>query len=166
MRLRPYGEEDFDLSLAIETDAETMKYLGGARPREDVINAHRVRVATAAAPGALYFTVIPDEGERAAGSIGIWETEHGGEKIHEMGWSLLPEFHGRGLATAAGREVLALARRDPGISAVHAFPGADNGPSNAICRKLGFELVGEYDIVFSGRPLRCNHWRIDVSRPG
>ena len=34
----------------------------------------------------------------------------------------------------------------------HAFPSVDNAPSNAICRKLGFELLGACDFEFPTRP--------------
>ena len=46
---------------------------------------------------------------------------------------------------------------------MHAFPMVVNAPSNAICRKLGFTLLGEVD--FPGRRggfVRCNDWRIDL----
>ena len=44
---------------------------------------------------------------------------------------------------------------------VHAFPATSNGPSNGICRSLGFTLLGEQDVTFAGRVLRSNHWLID-----
>ena len=46
---------------------------------------------------------------------------------------------------------------------MHAFPKIDNGPLNAICRKLGFTLVEEID--FPARQegfVRCNDWRFDL----
>jgi RimJ/RimL family protein N-acetyltransferase len=46
---------------------------------------------------------------------------------------------------------------------VYAFPSVDNAPSNAICRKVGFELLGEKDFEYPpGNPLRCNEWRFDL----
>ena len=33
--------------------------------------------------------------------------------------------------------------------------------SNALCRKFGFELIGEETIDYGGRALRCNHWVLD-----
>jgi RimJ/RimL family protein N-acetyltransferase len=162
MRLIPYADEHLWLSLALEEDTEAMKNLGGPRPREAILKVHPRRVAEADGLG-LFLVIIPDEGNRPAGTIGIWESEHEGSKIYEMGWMLLPEFHGRGIATEAGRMVLERARADPLIDAVYAFPGSDNGASNAICRKLGFEKVGETDVDFSGRMLHVNSWRLDLS---
>ena len=41
---------------------------------------------------------------------------------------------------------------------MHAFPPVTNAPSNALCRKFGFTLLGQRDFVYAGRTLRCNHW--------
>jgi RimJ/RimL family protein N-acetyltransferase len=37
-----------------------------------------------------------------------------------------------------------------------------NAPSNAICRKLGFTLLGPHDFEYRGTVLRCNDWRLDL----
>jgi len=43
---------------------------------------------------------------------------------------------------------------------VHACPSIDNSPSNAICRRLGFELMGDYEFEYpKGHFMRCNDWR-------
>ncbi len=85
----------------------------------------------------------------------------GGEQITEIGWMVLPEFQGRGLAKRAVREVLRLAREDGRWGRVHAFPGVTNGPSNGICRSLGFTFVEQRDVTFADRLLHTNHWIID-----
>ena len=53
------------------------------------------------------------------------------------------------------------ARDDGRWGLVHAFPAITNGPSNGICRSLGFRFAGERDVTFAGRVLRSNHWVID-----
>lgn len=48
---------------------------------------------------------------------------------------------------------------------MHAYPTIHNLPSNAICRKLGFELVGELPFEYPpgrGNLLRCNDRRLDL----
>jgi RimJ/RimL family protein N-acetyltransferase len=50
---------------------------------------------------------------------------------------------------------------------VHAFPVVENAPSNAICRKLGFTLVGETDFpARRGGFVRCNDWRFELFANG
>ena len=59
---------------------------------------------------------------------------------------------------------LEAARASDGPRAVHAFPVPDNGPSNAICRKLGFTLLGEVEFEFpKGRFAPSNDWYYDLS---
>ena len=44
---------------------------------------------------------------------------------------------------------------------MHAFPNVDNAPSNAICRKLGFELLDACEFEFpKGHFMTCNDWRL------
>jgi len=46
---------------------------------------------------------------------------------------------------------------------VHAYPMTVNEPSNAICRRLGFELLGEIDFpARDGGLVRCHDWRFDL----
>ncbi len=50
------------------------------------------------------------------------------------------------------------------VLSTHAYPSIDNPPSNAACRKAGFELLGEIDFEYPpGNPLRCNEWRIELT---
>ncbi|GAA2336225.1 hypothetical protein GCM10009854_10160 [Saccharopolyspora halophila] len=76
---------------------------------------------------------------------------------------VLPEFQGRGFAKRATRMLLERARDDGRWGLVHAFPAVTNGPSNGICRALGFTLVGQQNAPFADRVLRTNRWVIDPS---
>ena len=75
----------------------------------------------------------------------------------------MPEFQGRGIAVAATAQAIELARGDGRHRFVHAFPSVDNGPSNAICRKLGFQLLEACEFEFpKGHFMTCNDWRLDL----
>jgi RimJ/RimL family protein N-acetyltransferase len=116
----------------------------------------------------VWFSVIVPDADRAvaAGSVCIWDHEWNGETISEMGWMVLPEHQGRGLATEAVRTMLRKAQEENRWQVIHAFPAVTNAPSNAICRKTGFEKLEEVDIDGWGGTLRCNHWRIDLRSEG
>ena len=80
-----------------------------------------------------------------------------------MGWSVLPTFQGRGVASAAATQALELARSAAQRRYIFAFPALDNLASNAICRKLGFELLGECRYEYPpGNLMRGNEWRLDL----
>jgi len=103
----------------------------------------------------------PDRPDEVAGTVTLWSHERAGEQIAEIGWMVLPAYQGRGFAKAAVRALLARAARDRRWGPVHAFPSTGNGPSNGICRSVGFRLLGEEDTEFAGRVFRTNHWVID-----
>jgi RimJ/RimL family protein N-acetyltransferase len=140
----------------METDAEVMKELGGPVPREDIPALHARRLESVATD-PWWFVIVTDDEERA-GEIGIWATEHDGATVHETGWMLAREFHGRGLASAALADLLDRARGEPRFEHIHAWPGVANPASNALCRKFGFELLGEEDGGYRDAILRVNHW--------
>jgi RimJ/RimL family protein N-acetyltransferase len=73
---------------------------------------------------------------------------------------VLPAFQGRGVATAALALLIARVRAEPRFKSMHAFPPVTNAPSNALCRKFDFSLLGERDFVYAGRTLHCNHWML------
>jgi RimJ/RimL family protein N-acetyltransferase len=161
MELVPYTQDDLALTEAIECDEEMMKDLGGAWPKEAIPETHRKRLAFIAG-GSWWLKIVPEPGGPAAGTIGIWPMEWKGEPAHEMGWMVLPAFQGRGLASGAGRLILERARADGRFRRIHAFPGAANAASNAICRKLGFARLENSEIDYAGRRLPCVHWRLDL----
>jgi hypothetical protein len=48
---------------------------------------------------------------------------------------------------------------------LHASPSIANPPSNAICRALGFTLLGESEVEYPpGHALTVNDWRLDLRR--
>ena len=162
MRLELMTDEDVELRVRMETDPGLMSELGGPRPRVDIERAHAKSLLLAAEGECWPMKIIPDGSEVPAGNVDIFRSSHDGEDIYEIGWMILPEFQGRGLASRAVHEMLERARNERKFGRLHAFPGVTNGPSNRICEKNGFTKVGELDVEFAGRPLRCNHWSIDL----
>jgi RimJ/RimL family protein N-acetyltransferase len=164
IRLVPYADEYRALTEALECDPETMRELGGPVDPADIPRVHRMRVETVAR-GEWYFVIVPDPPGLPAGTIGIWKSKFREQPIHEIGWMVLPEFQGRGIATDALRMIVERARSDPRFDRIHAFPAISNAPSNALCRRAGFTHTEECDVRFRDRPLRVNHWMLDVRTP-
>jgi RimJ/RimL family protein N-acetyltransferase len=162
VELVPYADEHLELTKALELDPETMRELGGPADPDDMPRVHRMRLETVAR-GEWYFVIVPEPTGPPAGAIGIWESSFADEPIHEVGWMVLPEFQGRGVATEALRMIVERARSDQRYRRIHAFPGISNDPSNALCRRAGFTHVEEMEVRFRDRPLRVNHWELDVS---
>ena len=158
MELRPYNEGDLSLTTALESDPAVMKELGGPVPAEQVAPIHQERLA-----GDWFFTIVPDGADQAAGIVGVWQTPWDGGSVYEAGLLLLPHFQGKGIGLKALAMVIDRARRQAAFPRLHAFPAVTNGPSNAVCEKLGFTLLEQRDLDYQGRPLRCNHWVLELT---
>jgi RimJ/RimL family protein N-acetyltransferase len=160
--LRVYSEGDLALTEALECDPEVMRELGGAVTKESAAAAHRKRVASVK-DDPWWFAIVPEEGGPSAGAIGIWRSEWQGEPVDEAGWMVLPAFQGRGIASVALGILIDRLRAGTRSERIHAFPGVTNAPSNALCRKFGFEHLGESEVKFRERPLRVNHWALELT---
>jgi RimJ/RimL family protein N-acetyltransferase len=105
--------------------------------------------------------VVLEPDGMAVGSVSFWNREWKGEEVYEIGWGVLPEYQGRGIASAAVAEAIELARATKRKQAVHAFPSVENPPSNGICRNLGFVLLGATQFEYpKGHWMLCNDWRL------
>jgi RimJ/RimL family protein N-acetyltransferase len=95
----------------------------------------------------------------------FWAHTIRGEPALEIGWSVLAAFQGRGIATRATARCLEIAAAETGYRTIHAFPAVDNAASNAVCRKLGFELVETTDVEYPvGHMMTCNDWSLELDR--
>ena len=162
MLLRDVEAGDVDAYVRMRCDPVMMAELGGPLPREGMADKVR-RDAAEARSGTAWIKMIVPDGERpeaVAGSLALWRHKDHGEEIAEVGWMVLPEFQGRGIAKRATAMLLDQARGDDRWAEVHAFPGVTNAGSNGICRALGFRLLGVEEFVWAGRQLRTHHWVI------
>jgi RimJ/RimL family protein N-acetyltransferase len=163
LRLRNLTVDDLALYEAVHCDPAMMEHLGGPLPKAGLAEKIRRDVASIASGEARVFVIEPDgPGGSPAGTIAIWEHDQHRDPIVEIGWMVLPPFQGRGVGTAAVRAALDLVRAEGRWHVVHAFPPVTNPGSNAMCRRMGFSFVEEREYFFRDRPLRCNHWSLDL----
>lgn len=161
VRLEAWTEGDFGLLRQANTPA-MMDHLGGPETEEQLSTRHHRYLAPGDPRTGQMFAVVLPDGQRA-GVIGYWERSWRGEVVYETGWSVLPAFQGRGLATSAARAVAVVSRAQRCHRYLHAFPAVDHPASNAICRKAGFTLLGDTDFEYPpGSIMRCNDWRLEL----
>jgi RimJ/RimL family protein N-acetyltransferase len=155
--LSPWSERGYEV-LAGLNSPETTEHLGGPETAEQLRRRHERYLASSGGDGPMFLVLL---GDRAVGSAGYWPREWQGERVYETGYGILPEYQGRGLAVAALRLCAERAAREGAFPWLHAFPSVDNGPSNAVCRKAGFELVGECEFEYPpGEIAPSNDWRL------
>jgi RimJ/RimL family protein N-acetyltransferase len=138
------------------------EHLGGPESPEKIAERHERYLK---AESGLFKVV--DETGKSAGWVGYWPRTWRDQDVYEIGWAVLPAFQGRGIAGAATAQALEAARAEGKHRFVHAFPSVENAPSNAICRKLGFTLLGDEEFEYpKGSFMRCNDWRFDLFAAG
>lgn len=164
MKLVPITAEDEDLTVRLECDPKIMLHIGGPRPEADARAAHKRRLDLMEKSEAHMYKILADHFDEVIGTIGIWKIDCRSPQTYEIGWVVLPEHQGKGVATEAARLILSEARADPDVRYIRAFPAVTNAASNAIARKIGMENHGEFDNEGFAGVLRCNDWRIDLGQ--
>jgi RimJ/RimL family protein N-acetyltransferase len=160
--IEPWGTDDLPLLERLMGDPRMTGHLGGPETPEK-IRERQGRYARAEA-GDRMFKIVDLATGAPVGSVGYWEKEWRDERVYEVGWMVLPEFQGRGIAVAATAQAIELARQDGKHASVHAFPHVENAASNAICRKLGFTLLGAQEFEYpKGHFMVCNDWQLDLA---
>jgi RimJ/RimL family protein N-acetyltransferase len=163
LELNAWSAGDFALLHQLNAP-EMTEHLGGPESEQKLHERQEKYVAGGPAGSGGMFTIALLPERQAIGSIGYWEREWQGETVYETGWAILPGYQGRGLAAEATRAVIELAAAEHRHRYLHAYPSVDNPASNAICRKVGFDPLGEHDFEYPpGHLMRCNDWRFDLS---
>jgi RimJ/RimL family protein N-acetyltransferase len=157
VRIEPWDQADLPLLQKLLGDPAMTTYVGGPESPEKIAG----RQSRYEQPGSRQYRIVVD-GE-GAGWVGYWERDWLDKEVYEVGWSVLPDFQGRGLAGLATAQLIEVARAENQRRFIHAYPSVENAPSNAICRKLGFTLLGEHEFEYPrGNFMRCNDWRLDL----
>ena len=159
--LEPWGSGDLQLLERLMGDPHMTEHLGGPESPEKL--RERQGRYERLEGGDRMFRIVDAASGAGVGSVGFWTKEWREERVYEVGWMVVPEFQGRGIAVAATAQAIERAKRDGAHRFMHAFPNVENAPSNAICRNLGFELLEACEFEFpKGHFMICNDWRLDL----
>ncbi|MFS0553942.1 cysteine desulfurase-like protein [Brevibacillus sp. 179-C9.3 HS] len=163
VRIQPWTEDDLSL-LRLLNAPDMMEHLGGPETEEQLLVRHKRYVNRDGQLTGKMFSIVLLPDQIRVGSIGYWDRVWQGENVYEVGWSVLPPFQGKGIASAALSSVVTLINKERRHKFIHAYPSVDNPASNAICRKLGFSLQAECVFEYPpGHFMHSNDWRLEVS---
>ena len=80
----------------------------------------------------------------------------------EIGYAIVESVWGRGHATDAVRELIAIARAEPTVARMVAHTPLDRPASGRVVEKAGFTPVGEVVDEHEGEAIRVIRWQVDV----
>ncbi|MBS4214809.1 MULTISPECIES: GNAT family N-acetyltransferase [Neobacillus] len=160
IQIKPWEDNDLDLLFRINAP-KMMQHLGGPESKEQILKRHK-RYLELGNRGRMFSIILLPELE-SVGSVGYWQTTLNNESVYETGWSVLTPYQGKGIATKAVKLAIEEASNENKYKYIHAFPSIDNPASNAICRRLDFQLITECEFEYPpGSFMRCNNWRYNL----
>ena len=99
------------------------------------------------AAGASAFYVYADEGGAVLGRFNLYDIKDGAAKL---GYRVAQHAAGRGVATAAARDLCGLARTRHGLRALIAATSSENIASQKVLTRIGFVAIGPADAADIG----------------
>lgn len=143
--LRPWRADEADRLFDIRRRIEVVKWLSSPpqpmRSRDDAVTKiEEWSQMLRSDPRFGAWAAVERSGGVAAGTVLLKPLPDGDGEI-EIGWNFHPDSWGRGLATEAARALLARGF-EQGLEEIWAVTYLDNGPSVAVCRKIGMRLLG------------------------
>ncbi len=142
LRVRPYRPSDLKPLHALYGDPANLRYWG-VGPSRDIGDTRKML------PWHLgfrprHYVLWAVEYKKSGRMIGMINCHRRDlrEKRVDVGWLILPEFQGKGLMNEAARALLRHLFDDLGVHKVEALIRAENKPSAALAKRLGFRLEG------------------------
>jgi RimJ/RimL family protein N-acetyltransferase len=149
--LRPWRPADAEALLDMYSRWEVARYLGPTPRVMETLEQARRAIERWSAPQedpCGVWAVVPHATGRPVGTVLLKVLPLSGEGHPpqpsgdvEVGWHLHPDAWGHGYATEAAAAVLQHAFA-AGLATVYAVTYPENGPSQAVCRRLGMEPLG------------------------
>ena len=141
--VRPWRWDEADRFFDMHRRMEVARWIGG-RPMTDPSEAapliQRMLDRLAADPRFGAWAIVERATGVPAGTVLLKPLPDGDGEI-EIGWHLHPDSWGRGLATEAGRPLLARGF-ELGLEEIWAVTDPKNQQSARVCEKLGMRLLG------------------------
>jgi RimJ/RimL family protein N-acetyltransferase len=138
--LRPTQPEDFEGWVALMSDPESARYLGGEQSRAQAWRGFAAIAGSWQLYGFSMFSVIERTTSRWVGRLGPWRPE--GWPGNEVGWALVRDAWGQGYAIEGVTAAMDWAFEQLGWrDIVHAIDPA-NTRSQAVAARIGSTLRG------------------------
>ncbi len=156
--LRGLRPDDDEFIFALRSDDEVNRFLD-RKKAESIEDArkHMQRLSEGEAKKeSFYWAIERKEDNEKIGTICLWNMQAGGSTA-EIGYELLPAFHGHGYMIESADCVIDFAFRNLNLIMVTAWMSKDNESSRKLLAKLGFskdDAIQEedMDVYFLKKP--------------
>lgn len=146
LTLKAIGEIDIPTIFVHRSDERMLKYteISKAKSLDDAAKFISIINENNANGESLYWGIYQVDSNELIGTACLWnfDTEKG---MTELGYSLHPDFWGKGLASEAVNAVVDFGFEKMGINVIQAFSHRENIPSLNLLTRLGFVKTGDED---------------------
>lgn len=146
--LVPFKEQDYADYRSLTSNPRIMEMITGRALSEPESQAHFdcLLQQNQVIGGFGNFKIINEENNTFMGLAKLVRQQMGDKEV-EIGFMLLEQYQGKGIASAATRRLIDFARKDRNLLRVKAILDPLNKPSRKILVREGFvsEFVGEID---------------------
>jgi [ribosomal protein S5]-alanine N-acetyltransferase len=141
--LRRFAADDADWLVALYSDPEVTRYLGGTKDRattEEMLHARILQYYDEHPGLGIWMTVDRSSGRR----VGFHLLNNiQGESFIQIGFTLLKAARGRGLGTEMASAVLRYGFGELSVPQIVGIANLGNLPSQCVLRKIGLHRRGE-----------------------
>lgn len=139
--LRPITEYDSQNIFEIRSNIEINRFVKRNSPKNSfealdfILNIKKKE----ANKEILFFGISEKENPKLIGTVCLWKFSEDRKKA-ELGYELLPQFHGKGIMSEAVSAILAFGFNDLKLNQIDAFTNGENVNSQKLLKKKGFVL--------------------------
>lgn len=142
--LRQLSKSDSGAILQLRSDTEVNKYLDRktSKTLEDALGFINSIIENTGNDGLFYWAITQKGDGKLIGTICLFDFLDA-EKKCEIGYELLPQYHGQGIMAEAIKKVIEYAVQALGIKAIDATPHNENQSSIKLLQKTGFKQLDD-----------------------
>ncbi len=141
LHFRNWTDEDLPLALALWGDARVTALIGGPFEAQQIRAGLDAAMESQRAHGLQYWPCFLREGDSFVGCCGLRPRPDA--RCPELGFHLLPQYWGRGLAREAANAVIEYGFANFVIDGLFAGHHPHNVASARLLQRLGFQRTGE-----------------------
>lgn len=160
LTLSPFQPTDWPFFLRLRESPDIMRFMGDISPAKEtrLLFARRLNAAHT-------FVIRQHHDATPLGDIGL-QISHLYPQEADIGYVIIPQAQGKGIASEAVRAVCDYAFQHVGVTAINAYVLADNKGSVRILEKTGFVRTQVLEQAYEVNGVRYDDWvyRLECSK--
>lgn len=135
---RQWEHSDYPTIAEFYSNMDHCRYVGGIKSPEESWRLMATYIGHYHLKGFSYLAINEKASGKLIGTVGLWDSDPWPEL--ELGYWLLPAFHGKGFGGEAGLAVKQFALETLNVNSLVSYIAPSNEPSKKLASRLGAKL--------------------------